>query len=382
MKGSIRRRSKDSWEITIDMGRDAQGKRLRKFVNVKGKKADADRRLRELLGIIDTGLPLDRGKMTVGEYIDQWLELHASKVRQRTIYGYRNVMKRYVLPSLGHMRLTQIQPGQIESLYTSQLKTGLSPRTVLQTHRILRRALKQAVRWNLIARNPLDLLDPPSFEKKEMPVLSVDQLTGLFEGASDSPYWIGIYIAAVTGMRRGELAGLKWQDIDFEHKVISVKREIVFVPGEGHLVTQPKSELSRRAIDISSTDVSELQRHRAAQAEQRLKLGSARTNEDWIITKEDGSHVNPNAITKAFKRIREDLGLPPVNLHSLRHTHATILLQQGVHLKVVQARLGHSTIAVTADTYSHVTSGLQRAAANAFEFALKKGDNKAIDASV
>lgn len=216
----------------------------------------------------------------------------------------------------------------------------------------------------------------------DTPVLSVDQLVTFLERAAKSAYWPGFYLAAVTGMRRGELVGLKWEDIDFEHGAISIKREIVFVPGEGYLITPPKSAQSRRSITISTSDIAELHRCRAYQAEQRLKLGTLWNGEGWVMTREDGRHLNPNTITNEFRAIRKELGLPPVNLHGLRHTHATIMLQQGVHLKVVQDRLGHSTIAVTADTYSHVTSGLQREAADLFESVLRNGKTLVIDASV
>ena len=173
-------------------------------------------------------------------------------------------------------------------------------------------------------------------------------------------------------MRRGELVGLQWRDIDFENGIISIRREVVFVPGTGYIISQPKSAKSRRAIDITTPVIEVLQRHRAAQAEHRLRLGGAFKNEGWVFCKDDGNHLSPTTLTRAFAEIRNELGLPPVRLHDLRHTHASLLLQAGVHLKVVQERLGHSTIAVTADTYSHVTAGLQRAAAEAFEQTLNR----------
>ena len=184
-------------------------------------------------------------------------------------------------------------------------------------------------------------------------------------------------MGAYTGMRRGELAGLQWPDIDFENGMISVRREIVFVPKKGYLVTSLKSAKGRRAIDITPNVVIELQRHRATQAEQRLSVGSAWKNEGWVFAKDDGSHLIPTTVSRAFTALRKELGLPPVRLHDLRHTHATLLLQGGVHLKVVQERLGHSTIAITADTYSHVTPGLQKAAARDFQ-TMMQGDRPAV----
>ncbi len=149
-----------------------------------------------------------------------------------------------------------------------------------------------------------------------------------------------------------------------------MRREIIFIPGEGHLTTQPKSPSSRRTVDITDMVSSVMRRHRSKQAQHRMYLGSVWKDEGWVFTNPDGGHVNPNAITRAFKTLREELGLPPVRFHDLRHTHASILLRQGIHLKVVQERLGHSTIAITGDIYSHVVPGLQKAAAHSFEDAM------------
>jgi len=161
-----------------------------------------------------------------------------------------------------------------------------------------------------------------------------------------------------------------------------VRRELVFVPRQGYQVTPPKSAKSRRAVDISDDGIAELRRHRAEQAEHRLKIGPAWLDEDWVFTTGEGAHINPNAVSKAFKDIRVQLGLPRVRFHDLRHTHASLLLQAGVHLKVVQERLGHSTIAITADTYSHVAAGLQKAAARDFEAMLSRSEDAVADPSL
>ena len=165
MNGTIRRRGKNSWELRFDLPRGVEGIRRRQHVTVNGTKSDAQSRLRKLLTRVETGLPLATSKTTLAAFLEQWLDSHASKIQERTLYGYRNVLKRYVLPVLGDMRLTQLQPAGIEDLYSSLLKAGLSPRTVLQTHRILKKALKQAVRWSLLVRNPADLVDPPTFHE-------------------------------------------------------------------------------------------------------------------------------------------------------------------------------------------------------------------------
>ena len=337
---------------------------------MQGKKADADRRLRKLLGDLDVGLSVETSRATLGVFLERWLEAHASQVRDRTIYGYKNILRRYIVAKLGSTPLNRFQPSQVEQVYAEMMGGGLSPRTVVQTHRILKRALKQAVRWNLINRNPLDLVDPPTFEPRETETLSPEQLNNLLAMGFSTPYGAPIFLAAHTGLRRGEVAGLQWTDVDDANLVISVRREITFVPGKGHLVTAPKSAKGRRAVDLTPSTVDVLKRHRVAQAEHRLKMGPMWKAEGWVFTRDDGSHMNPTRLTAAFASLRDRLGYSRVRLHDLRHTHATMLLQSGVHLKVVQERLGHSTIAITADTYSHVTPGLQKEAALAFEAAM------------
>ena len=370
MNGRIRKRSSYSWELTVDLPRRPDGTRKRNYETVKGTKAEAQRRLRYLVAQAEGGFPVNTSKTTLESYFDQWLEKHAQRVRELTIYGYRNNIRRYVIPTLGSTRLIHLEPVAIESLYASLLGIGLSPETVRQTHRILKKALKDAVRLNMLIRNPVDLVEPPSSRRKEILTLDSEQLRRLLSHVQESSYGPVIHLAAHTGMRRGELVGLKWSDIDFDNAMISVNREIIFVPGLGHIVTAPKSDKSRRSIDITRNVVDELRRHKAAQNEHRLRIGVAWIGEDWVFTRLNGQHQAPNSVSRGFKSIREKLELPPVRLHDLRHTHASLMLKSGVHLKVVQERLGHSTIGITADTYSHVAPGLQRAAAEIFEKAL------------
>jgi len=367
MKGSIRRRGRDSFQLTIDVGRDSRGRRQRKYISARGSRADADRKLREAMSSLDQGLPIVTSKVSLQNFLAKWISAHSSRVRDRTIYGYGNVLKRYVYPRLGHVALTRLQPSHIEDLYASLLESHLSARTITQLHRILKKALKQAVRWNYIGRNPSDLVDPPRFEKREMIALDSDQLRLLLEAASRTPYGMPIFLAAFTGLRRGELVGLKWAGIDIKSRTIAVRREVVFVPGKGHLVTSPKSPKSRKVVNVSPVVIERLQEHLGAQAIQRQYAGEAWKHEGWVFTGPDGGHLDPNALSRIFLRLRKELSLPPVVLHSLRHSHATLLLQAKTPMKVVQERLGHSTIAITADIYSHVSETLQKQAAKDFD---------------
>jgi len=367
MIGRIRRRSKNSWEITIDLGRDAEGKRIRKFVNVKGKKKDAERKRRELLTARDGGMPIPMDKVTVAVYLEQWLSARERDVRARTIYEYRRYVHYYALPAFGHLQLTQLQPAHLDALYTKMQGVGLSGRTCLHMHRILHHALKQAVRQGLIVRNLAQAAAAPKADHHEMKHLTAWQLHSLLSATANDLYHPIYYLAAWTGMRRGEIVGPKWQDIDLEQGTISMRRTLLRVPGKGYVEGAPKTAKSKRLISITGEVVTMLKRHRAAQAEGRLAAGPAWQDNDLVFTVVDGGPVDPDEITHAFSRAVRRLGLPQVRFHDLRHTHASLLLAQNVHPKVVQERLGHSTIAITLDTYSHSIPGLQGAAAKAFE---------------
>ena len=370
MKGSIRRRSKNSWELNIDLGRDPQGKRQRHFVNVKGKKSDAQRRLRALLTAMDQGLPVDTSKITLGEYLERWLASQAGLAPQ-TLNGYRGYAHRYFVPYLGNTPVSRLLPIHVQDMEEAMISNGLSGSTVNQAHRILHKALKDAVKWDVALRNVTEAVTPPRKSTREMQVLPPADLKTLLHAAEEAGMGSLLLLAAHTGLRRGELLGLKWQDVELSQGMLSVQRALRVVSGQGYIVAEPKSAAGRRRISLGPIAVTALRQHRATQAERRLGLGSLWQSGDWVFTRPDGRHLDPDVISHRFKKLVQELDIPRVRLHDLRHTHATLLLLAGVHPKVVQERLGHSSIAITLDTYSHVLPGLQEKAALAFESTLE-----------
>lgn len=370
MKGSIRRRSKDSWEITIDLGRDAQGKRLRKFAHVKGKKADADRKLRELMASLDRGLPPDSGNITVQEFLAQWLQDYAiPHTRPRTAQRYESDIRLHINPAFGHVRLSQLRPSDIQALESRMLKEGRAPRSVRHLHTVLKEALKHAMRWGFIYRNVAEAVDPPPSRPKHIQPPDIDQVWEILRLADETPYGPMLSFMARTGCRRGECLGLRWVDTDLDNGVTSIVQTLQRV-GKQRLVFQPpKSAKSKRAIAIDDTTIDLLRQHQGQQVLLKMELGSTWQDSGLVFPGPFGKPLDPATLTRNFQKLTKKAALQNVRLHDLRHFHATTLLRSGVHLKVVQERLGHASIA---DTYSHVAPSLQQAAASAFAEAMDR----------
>lgn len=371
MNGRIRRRGADSWEITVDLGNDAQGRRLRKFFTVRGKRSDADRKLREVMAALDRGLPVDTSKITVAEFMERWLKDYATPhTRPRTAESYRVIARVHIVPHIGQLPLQKLQPADIQRMEAAILASGRSANTVQHVHRTLSQALKHAVKWGLLWRNPAQAVDAPRFARRETQVPDVAAVNAVLRMADATEYGAVLSFLAYTGCRRAEALGLRWQDVDMERGAASIVQTLHRVNGQGIVVLPPKSAKGRRAIALDQHTVALLRRHRTAQAERRLRLGDVYQNNGLVFAGPLGKPLDPATLTHVWQRVARKSGLSGVRLHDLRHFHATMLLSQGVHPKVVQERLGHATISITLDTYSHVVPGMQEAAAEAFAQAM------------
>lgn len=251
-------------------------------------------------------------------------------------------------------------------------KGGLSAQTVRHHHRVLYQALKHAVKHGVLIRNVVEAVDPPRPDGKEMATLEPDDVHSLLDAAHETPYYTLFYTAIYTGLRRSELLGLRWRDIDLDLATLSVVQTLHHVPGKGYVFREPKTKHSRRLVDLSPSLALLLREHRANQELERKLLGCLPKPNDLVFSYPDGTPLPPNSITKAFHKLAQSLGLSNIRLHDLRHTHATLMLRQGVHPKVVSERLGHSSVAITLDTYSHVLPGIQAAAAQRFDEGLQR----------
>lgn len=381
MRGSLQKRGKDSWTIILSMGRDpSTGKRCQQWVTVKGTKKDAQRRLVELLHQLDTGGYVRPSKLTLGEFLRVWLrDYAATNVRPRTLEDYRSIVERHLVPSLGSVPLTELRPKALQDYYADRLARGrldgrgqsLSANSVLHHHRLLFEALEHAVKWGLVARNVARAVDPPRIRKREMRMLDAAGLNTLLEAAKATPYHALFLLAAHTGMRRSELLGLRWGDVDLDMPTLSVAR-VMHQLKDGRIVfDEPKTAKGRRLVPLTPTSALALRSHREKREAEVALLGVPLSDDGQVFCHLDGSPLLPDSVTHAFVKLARVLGLGTVRFHDLRHTHASLMLRQGVHPKIVSERLGHATVSITLDTYSHVTPGLQEAAARRFEEVLE-----------
>lgn len=348
------------WGAVGDLGRGPDGKRRRKFVYGKTRK-DVAERLKKLLADIQAGTFVDPGRLTVAQFLERWLEDAARHtVRPVTYETYRRYLRVHAIPVIGHLRLAKIQPTDLQHLYASRLQAGKSRRTIEQLHAILHRAFDQAVKWGLLARNPADAVDAPRPTKRQPKVLTPPQAEQLMKALAGDRLAAMWYLALATGLRRAELVALRWTDLDLDNKTLRVERTAEEVEGQGLIWTPPKTEKGRRQVLLPDEAVALLRRHRARQAEERLKLGPGYQDHGLVYCWPDGRPLRPSWVTRRFRELAQAAGAPPgITLHKLRHTHVTFLFLAGVHPKVVQERLGHSTITVTLDTYTHVLPTIQ-----------------------
>ncbi|HPG14406.1 MAG TPA: tyrosine-type recombinase/integrase [Microthrixaceae bacterium] len=360
-----------TWTYVLYLGRDATGKKQQKWVGGHRSKKEAEDALVEALERLRTGMWLDPGATTLGAYLDEWLAAMESNVLDTTFRAYEQSMRNWVVPRLGHIRLAEVSPMHLRTLQTELLKNGrvdgaggLSARSVASCRRVLKKALKDAVRWGLIIRNPMEAVDPPRVVDAEMVTWNDAQARTFLDAVRDHPQYAMWVLLLTTGLRRGEVAAVRWDDLDLDQASMAIVRNRVSA-GRGAAVSthQPKTRRGRRNVAIDSTTIEVLRSHRRSQAEERLRLGPAWDDSGYVFVGADGSPLHPDTITGEFKKLTKDLNVPRIRLHDLRHTSATLALKAGVHPKVVSERLGHATVSITLDLYSHVLDGLQAEAA-------------------
>jgi integrase len=375
MRGHIRERSPGHWAIVIDVRDPDTGKRRRKWHSFAGTKRQAQVECARLVAEITTGAALDPCRVALREYLDRWLAHISTQVSPRSVENYREVVKDWIVPALGNHKLAKLRPEQISIAYSNALVAGgrkgrgLSPRSVVMMHRTLCQALKQATTWKLIPQNPAAFCRPPKIERKEMKVLDVAATASLIDFSKGGRLYVPILLFTLCGLRRGEVAALRWSRVNLDAGRLSVTTSIEETKA-GVREKPPKSGRTR-SIAVPALLVEELCRHRTKQAEDLLRLGVRQTADTHICLREDGTPWRPRMLTHAVARLIRSSGVPYVRLHDLRHGHATHLLAENTHPKVVQERLGHASIQLTLDTYSHVLPSMQENAAATIDAAMR-----------
>jgi integrase len=361
MRGNIRRRSGDSWTIQVYAGKDPETGRKR-YVSrtVRGSKKDAEAALARLIRAQETGLDLSSARLTVSAFLDRWLRVSVERVKPRTHQRYAELIRLHVKPALGATPLSKLRPLHIEELYSGLRKRGLSGTTALQIHRVLHAALNQGVKWQLLERNPADAVKAPRKSSTEAAALNAGQIPTLLDAVRGSLLELPTLIALGTGMRLGEVLGLRWQDVDLETATARVRQTLQITMQ----FDTPKSHRSTRSLTLPGFLTEALRSHKKLQNERRLMLGEAWNDLDLVCDRGDGLPLRPDTTSKQFAATAKVAGLP-ITFHGLRHTHASLMLAAGTDMKVTSARLGHSSIAITADLYTHVVSEQDRAAAAA-----------------
>ena len=375
MRGHVHRRGA-GWGYVADIGFDpVTGKRRQRTKSGFKTKREAEEAVRAVLDEVRVGAYVPPSTETVGEYLAGWLERAKPNLRRTSWDGYRKDVK-HLTSRLGAIPLQELKPVQLEACY-AELATsggmrgqGLSAKTIGNAHAVLRRALGDAERLGLVSRNAARLARPPKTESVEMPTWTSEELGRFLESVGEDRLYAAFVVLATTGMRRGELLGLRWGDLDLGAGHLSVKQTIT-ASNYVIIVGPTKTTRSRRRIELDPVTIESLRRHRKAQAAERLAAGSDWHNEDLVFCQPNGEPVHPDRFTRYFRRQVTKVDVTLIRgPHDLRHTWATLALKAGVHPKVVSDRLGHSTISITLDIYSHVTPSLDADAANAVASAI------------
>ena len=365
-EGSITKRKDGRWMTRYTVYTAAGPKRRHIYGRTRQEVAAL---LAKAMSERDGGIELDPSRVTVNEYLQRWLKDSVKgSVRPITFESYERLVRVHVVPTLGRIKLKALSPAHLQGFYRDRLDAGLSPCTVQRLHAVIHRALKQALRWGLVPRNVSESADPPKAQRKEIRPLTPEQVRTLLKTAEGDRLEALYVLAITTGLRQGELFGLKWEDVDLATERLSVRRTLT-TPKGGRRLGPPKRSKSRRSVKLTTRALEALTAHRERQMEEREKLAELWHDHGFVFTTQVGTPINRhNFFRRCFKPMLEKAGLPhTVRFHDLRHTCATLLLSKNVNPKIVQELLGHANISQTMDTYSHVLPDMQERAASAMD---------------
>lgn len=389
MAGSIEKRGKNSYRLTVSEGFDLNGRPMIHRKTIHGTKKEAEVELAKFVTEVQNGLVIDGKSLKFYEFVDVWKRDYGSKELAPTTYKrYCRMLETRILPYFGHFYINKIRPTDIMKFYDllekdtqlvrkkgnngTKTKKPLSGKTILEHHRLLRAMLHRAVYWQLIVSNPAERVQPPRAKKPKRRSYDDEQTKILLENlekltVEDTKYKVAIILTIFTGVRLGELMGLEWQDVDFRNGIISINRSSQYLSDMGVFTKVPKTESSIREIAIPEFIISLLEEYKLWYEEQKSLYGELWTNSDRLFVQADGKPMHPSSISKWFVKYVGTIGLPVINFHGLRHTNASLLVVQNVDIAVVSARLGHAQISTTLDFYVHPLLSHNRKAGYALE---------------
>ncbi|MGD6898653.1 tyrosine-type recombinase/integrase [Bacillus infantis] len=375
MKGYIRKRG-DNWSFTVDVGKDPRtGKRKQKTRSGFRTKKEAQAALAEMVSNVEKGSYKEPNKRLFKDFAIEYIEnIYVNKVRASTFERTSNLITNQILPWFQNATLEGIDQFLVHDFYKTKKEEGYSSSYIQRMHELIRMLLRVAYKWELIEKDIASLIEPPRIQKKEIVTWSIDQVNEFLKFTKHSRYYPVFFLAAYTGMRKGEILGLHWSDIDFEEKTIRITKTLYKIKDQ-YLINEPKTKNSIRTIYIDDDILRVLKRQKVKQNLEKLKFGSVYQDKNLVFAQEDGGYVYPSAVNSLFARFTKQLEHPEIRFHDLRHTHATILLQMGVNPKIVSERLGHSTVQITLDTYSHILPSMKIDLSEKFSKTMKRGQN-------
>ena len=368
MTGSIRRRSPGSWEITIDLGRDEGGKRIRRFVSVKGTKRQAQQRLRELLNELDGGIVPSTERIMMRDWLPRWMsDCVEGHLGQATQDRYRGIIQNHLVPALGHIELKRLNPTHVQSLQNNLLDNGMDPKGVNLVRTVLSGAMKHALSLELILRNPVSAAKAPPEPDREVQPPPMDAVNRMLELAKQLGDWLhpALYLLVYTGIRRGELLALLWDAVDLEKSEIRITSSLGRRSNGLHL-SKPKTAHGTRTVSLDASTVDVLRRHKERQDIEKAELGHAYDDNGIVFADPLGQWLNPMKLTRRVQSLGKKVGHPEAKPHNLRHFHGSVTVEQGTNPAVVPQRLGHANPTITMKIYAHALPGWQRQAADDF----------------
>jgi len=367
--GQIIPRGENKWLVRVPLGQDeSTGKRAYYNKTIRGTKKDADKFLTGVLRQIDLGEFVEPSTITVNAFLDKWLDTMRSRVTEQTLRGYRYMASNHIRPVIGNRKMSSVHSWDIQQVYAEVQKKGRSACTVRHVYNVLTGAFGQAVKWRMLKSNPVSLAELPKETRKEMRPLWPEEAARFLKASMGDGFHALFALAITSGMRPSEYLGLKWEDINLDTCVVTVRRTVQWKTGGGWEFGDTKTASSKRSIPLPPSTVKALRDHRRCQLEEKMRRGSRYRNNDLVFATDEGDPVTLDRVRRRFQAVLKAAELlDTIRVYDLRHTCATLLLAAGENPKIVSERLGHASVKMTLDVYSHVLPTMQQSAAEKLE---------------